>query len=109
MDKRKKQHYPWWNYVKYIVQQYPAWNKASPYEEMLRTDWQGWGAVRRTIDLTERTEDGLSRMKVIRLVHWDRTHTLEGAALSVPCSRSLASKWQREFFEEVARNRGLLD
>lgn len=95
--------------MKYIIRRYPVLDKIPSGQEMSRTDLKDWSAVKSAIDYTERNENSLARLKMIRMVHWDRTHTLEGAALSIPCSRSLAAKWQREFFEEVARNRGLLD
>lgn len=102
------EHYPWWGYVRYIVRQYPDWSEA-PGEKMTNAERAGWAAVDGAVEATGHVENSLARLKMIRMVHWERTHTLEGAALSIPCSRSLASKWQREFFEEVARNRGLLD
>lgn len=101
-------HYPWWGYVRYMVRQYSVWSNMLR-AEMSNAELNGWCAVKRTVDSTERMEDGADRLKIIRMVHWDRTHTLEGAALSIPCSRRTAAYWQREFFEEVARNRGLLD
>lgn len=106
---KPKRHYPWWGYVRYIVRRYPALDEIHPDQEMSRADFKDWSAVKSAIDYTERTENSLTRLKVIRMVHWDRTHTLEGAALEIPCDRATAARWQRRFFEEVARNRGLLD
>lgn len=108
-EKTKKQRYPWWGYVRYIIQQYPELDKTHPNAEMSRVDSKNWSAVRGSVDYTERMESGMDRLKVIRMVHWDRTHTLAGAALEIPCDRATAARWQRKFFEEVARNRGLLD
>ena len=102
-----KHHYPWWGYVKYIVRKYPIWNKKHP--ELSCSEMNKWGAVQGAIFTTERMADGSSRMKVIRAMHWDGTLTLEGAALSVSCGRATAARWQREFFEEVARNMELID
>lgn len=101
----KKNHYSWWAYIKAIVREYPARQDVNLHGVALRE----YEAVRDAVDTTERMTDAVSRMSVIRLVHFERTHTLEGAALRIPCSRSLAAKWQRDFFEEVARNCGLLD
>ena len=106
---KHKNHYPWWGYVRYIVRRYPVLDKTTPDQEMSLTDSNDWSAVKSAIDYTERKENSFDRLKMIRMVHWDRTHTLEGAALSISCSRRTAAYWQREFFEEVARNRGLLD
>lgn len=102
---KSKRHYSWWGYIKEIVREYP-------YAQMAQTSGvaeKEVHAVKDAISETERMGGGQARLKVIRMVHWDRTHTLEGAALLIPCSRRTAAYWQREFFEEVARNRGLLD
>lgn len=95
--------------MRYIVRQYPALDEAHSRAEMSRVDSKNWSAVRSAIDYTERAENGLDRLNVIHMLHWDRTHTLEGAALEIPCDRATAARWQRKFFEEVARNRELLD
>lgn len=103
------ERYPWWGYVRYIVCQYPEWNKIRQSRELTRTESKGWSSVKKAIDSTERMGNGLARLNVIRMVYWDGTHTLNGAALEIPCDRSTAARWQRKFFEDVARNRGLLD
>lgn len=102
----RRTHYPWWGYVKAIVRQYP--------DRCRSMAWQGTvsqrekEAVAAAVEYTSQMDDGQNRLKLIRLLHWDKTHTLEGAALDVSVSRRTAAYWQREFFETVARNRGLL-
>lgn len=44
------------------------------------------------------------RMKVIDLVYWRRTHTIEGAALNIPCSKNTAAAWQAEFVKLVGES-----
>ncbi|EDS11215.1 hypothetical protein ANACOL_01835 [Anaerotruncus colihominis DSM 17241] len=65
-------------------------------------------AVQRAIEQTAQMENGLERMKVIDLVFFSRTHTLEGAAMMVPCSYDTAQKYHAQFIKAVARNMGLL-
>lgn len=65
--------------------------------------------VKKAIEATEAMRDGNARMQLIRMIHWDKAFTLTGAALQIPCDRATAARWQRRFFEEVAKNRGLLD
>lgn len=100
-----KQHYPWWGYIKAIVQAYPG-RVGSSLSGVAKREYE---AVQAAVETTERMEGGEMRLRVIRLVHWDKTHTLEGAALTVPCSERAAIYWQRKFFEMVAKNRDLLD
>lgn len=101
-----KQHYPWWGYVRSLVRE---WHEREDYESMQRAAKHDYICVNLAVIETERMTDGESRLKLIRMMHWDKTHTLGGAALDIPCGRSTAARWQREFFEAVARNRGLMD
>lgn len=105
--KKQKNHYDWWSLVRSRVRKYP-------YPEICLSNLSdvdlAWGgAIGRAVSDTLLMPDGKNRMKVIRMVHWERTHTLDGAAKEIPCDRSTAARWQRKFFEDVARNRGLLD
>lgn len=99
MIRTKKKHYPWWNRVRAAVRAYPArMGKYLTGEEKREQD-----AVQAAIDTTVMMCGGGDRLAVIRMVHWERTHSLEGAALMIPCSRATAARWQRSFFKEVAR------
>lgn len=42
------------------------------------------------------------RLKVIDLVYWKKSHTIEGAAMKIPCHRNVAGNWQGEFIKMVA-------
>lgn len=101
----QKNHYSWWAYIKEIVREYPS----RQGENLRGVALREYEAVRDTLDATEHMADAVSRISVIRLVHFELTHTIVGAALTIPCDRSTAARWQRQFFEEVARNLGLLD
>lgn len=100
-----KKHYDWWGYVKSLVRKYPE----SRSSELSGVALRNHEAVRKAVDDTLNMDGGANRLKVINMVHWERTRTLEGAALAVPCDRATAARWQRRFFEEVARNLVLLD
>lgn len=77
--------------------------------ELPSTKQREYEAVRHAIDLTERYRNGVDRLRVIRLVLWDRSHTLEGAALMVPCHYKTAQGWHNEFIRLVAEHYGLMD
>lgn len=100
-----KPHYPWWGYIKTVIRAYPG-RMGIDLSGVAKREFE---AVQHAIEATERMGGGQNRMKVIRMVHFDRTHQLPGAALMIPCDRATAARWQRSFFEEVARNRDLLD
>lgn len=102
---RSRRHYKWWGYIKTIIQEYPKVQPGDISGVALRER----EAVKKAVGDTLKLDGGTNRMSVISMVHWKQTHTLEGAARAVPCDRATAARWQRRFFEEVARNRDLLD
>lgn len=77
--------------------------------ELPSTEQREYEAIRRAIASTERYSNGRDRLKVVKLVLWDGTHTLDGAALQIPCSHKTARKWHGEFIRMVAAYYGLLD
>ena len=129
--------YDWWSYVKGMIRRYPALREqyrelhsssmVADYSGMPRGGGGGRGleevavrelpstsqreyeAVRRAIATTERYRNGVDRLKVIDLVLWRKSHTLEGAALMVPCSARHAKEWHGEFIRLVAGYYGLMD
>ena len=129
--------YDWWSYVKCVIRRYPALRaemadlhtvsgtanysgmpggsepsrstEAIAIRELPTVSQREYEAVRRAIETTERYRNGRDRLKVIKLVLWDRSHTLEGAALCVPCSYDTAQNWHCEFIRLVASHYGLMD
>lgn len=100
-----KPRYGWWGYVKWMIRQYPAregrYMQGKAMEERL--------AVKRAIDQTLELENGKERMQVIELVFFRQTHTLEGAAMMIPCSYMTARRYHNDFIKKVAKNFGLMD
>lgn len=130
--------YDWWPYVKGMIRRYPDL-KAERVELQQQTVTQqlsgmpgggGTGrtaeqcairelsgvkqreykavdrAVKSTLSITGSGED---RMRIIELVFWKRSHTLEGAAQEVHCSYRTARRYHGEFIMSVAKYYGLLD
>lgn len=132
-----KPRYDWWPYVKGMIRRYPALKaqyadlhntsvtadysgmphcggesrtlEAVALRELPSTSQREYEAVRRAVEATERYRNGRDRLYIIKLVLWDRSHTLEGAALMVPCGAASAWRWHGEFIRLVASNYGLLD
>lgn len=61
-------------------------------------------AVSAAVEDTKRLLDGDDRMRVIRMVFFKKTHTLQGAALNVPCSYETAKRWTQQFIRLVAKS-----
>lgn len=132
-----KPRYGWWSYVKSMIRRYPALKEqyedlhsqsvTASYSGMPRgggggraleslavrelpsTQQREYEAVRRAVEATERYRNGADRLKVVRLVLWERSHTLEGAAMRVPCHYKTAQGWHNEFIRLVASYYGLMD
>lgn len=132
-----KPRYDWWPYVKGMIRRYPALKEeyadlhspsmVADYSGMPRGGGEGrslegvalrelpstrqreYEAVRRAIETTGRYRNGRERLKVIDLVLWKRSHTVEGAAMAIPCSPATAWRWHAEFIRLVASNFGLMD
>ena len=66
-------------------------------------------AVQNAIDKTLEKDDGKDRIKVIELVFFRQTHTIDGAAQVVCCSERTARRWHTDFIRLVAKEYGLLE
>ena len=85
--------YGWWSYVKNMINRYPT-----------KTNEEETKAVSIAVEETNRLLDGSDRMKVINMVFFKKTHTLQGAALNVPCSYETAKRWTQQFIRLVAKS-----
>lgn len=132
-----KPRYPWWGYIRNVIRAYPA--RKREYEQLHEqsvtanmTGMPGGGdvsrgtediairelpytrqreyeAVKRAIDATWRLYNGRERLKIIELVYWKKSHTLDGAALAVGYGYDRARQLHGEFVRLVAENYGLMD
>lgn len=87
-----KPRYGWWSYVKDMIRRYPD-----------RTNSDEARAIEIAIEETERMPGGRERLKVIQMVFFKKTHTLQGAALNVPCAYDTAKGWTQQFIRAVAK------
>ena len=129
--------YGWWGYVKNIIYRYPALcdqhsqamaqkitqayaalpspgGMARTTEDTVsnalsRISTREFDAVRLAIQQTENVKGGDAQLRLIRLIYWERTHTLSGAAMEVHISVPTAKRWHGDFIRRVAQNFGLLD
>lgn len=63
-----------------------------PPEDQRRLD-----AVAQALEISEHLTSGLARRKLIDLVYFRRSHTVEGAAMRIPCSVQTAKTWNSDF------------
>lgn len=133
-----KPRYDWWPYVKGMIRRYPELKEefeelhrqritqqlsgmsggggiGRMIEECAVRELSGvrqreFEAVRKAVRLTAALSgSGETRLRIIDLVFWKRSHTLEGAALEVHCSYRTARRYHTDFIMTVAKYYGLLD
>lgn len=63
-----------------------------PPEDQCRLD-----AVEQAVEISEHLTSGLARRKLIDLVYFRRSHTVEGAAMQIPCDVRTAKTWNSDF------------
>ena len=59
-------------------------------------------AVQRAIVMTKSLPNGEERLKLIRMVYWQRTHTLAGASLACGVSEATGRRWHGDFIRLTA-------
>lgn len=94
-----KPRYGWWPYAKWMIRSYKGGGLMTKDER---------AAVEAAIKETEQLADGGERLRLIDLVLWKRTHTLQGAAPACYVSERTAQEWHRQFIRLVGQKRGLL-
>ena len=132
-----KPRHPWWGYARNMIRVYPA--RKREYEELHQqsmtaqmTGMPGGGgvsrateniavrelpytrqreyeAVKRAVEITISLPNGSQRMKIIDLVYWKRSHTVEGAAMKAGYSPDRGKQLHGEFVRLVAKCYGLMD
>lgn len=84
------------------------------YPRLKNTTCQGTealecAAVEKAKEYTLAMPDGTERIRLIDLVFFSQTHTLEGAAIALNCSLRTARRWHTDFIRQVAKEFGLLE
>ena len=136
-QKVSKPRYDDWSYVKGMVRRYPELKReydalheqsiTARYDadrggsgdgrtleniairELPTTRQREYAAVHAAIQDTRKVKSGDIRLKIIDLVFWKKTHTLEGAAMVCHTAYSTAKAYHGEFLNLVAQKYGLRD
>lgn len=129
--------YIWWSYVKGMIRKFPeraerlqemkdpsaeidlsgmpkgAGKIGRPTEQLALAqlppvEQKEFDAVREALRETLKLSNGDLRVKLVALVFWRQTHTVQGAALRLYVSEKTAKRWHRSFILLVAQKFGLL-
>lgn len=96
----------WWGYVKAFIRKH-KYLKGMDQKELTETEMREIDAVDAAIEATKKLNDGELRLKLVDIIFWKRTHTLEGAAMILHISERTARRWHTEFIRTVAKEFGL--
>lgn len=132
-----KPRYDWWSYVKGMIRRYPDLclkekalrettlssnlsgqpnGKGKPSDptaeaalrELPEINRRELEAVRKAIEETKKLDTGEERLRMIRLVFWGKTHTLDGVSINLHrCKRTIV-QWHGDFIRLVAKEFGFL-
>lgn len=61
-------------------------------------------AVLAAINQIRNTPGGEDKLRLVEMVYFKNTHTLQGAALNIPCGYETAKRWQQQFIKAVGEN-----
>lgn len=132
-----KPRYDWWSYVKGMIRRYPELcarqeelrrTSLSPdlsgmphghgkisnpvadaaLRELPEINRREMEAVSKAIEETKNLDTGEERLRMVRLVFWDQTHTLEGSAQDLNRCKRTVVQWHGDFIRCVAKSFGLL-
>ena len=133
-----KPRYDWWSYIKAIIRRYPerlteyrslhtpslsvamtglpgAKNNTSDptastaLREMPPRMQKEFDAVHKAVQDTLRSHNGQHKIKLIKLMFWEKSYGLQNAALQVHISYRTARRWHSQFICLVADNLGMID
>ena len=90
-----------WGYAKKIIREYGIYQKDPTKCRIKPREVE---AVRNAIDRTERLKNGTERLKLIDLVFFKQTHSLNGACLQCYTSEITGRRWHTEFIKAVCEN-----
>lgn len=100
MGKPRYKNY-WYGNSQTMIRRYPGLKSEKGLQPAMWAD-----AIDRALEETAKMTDGESRIEVIRLIHFDKTDTIDGAALKVHASRRTVQRWNSAFINLVGRNAG---
>lgn len=132
-----KTRYKWWGFVKSIIRAYPAHcselkalraqtitarygastggssdtqrtAESVALRELLPEDMREYRAVEAALLTTRRNcATAAERTRLISMVFFEQTHTLQGAALALNVSYGTAKNWHNDFIKLTAKKYGL--
>ena len=100
MGKPRYKNY-WYCCSQTMIRRYPELKKEKGIQPAI---W--FNAIKNALEDTAELVDGESRLKAIEMINFQKTHTIDGAAMEVSASRRTVQRWNSEFVNLVGKNAG---
>ena len=100
MGKARYKNY-WYGLSQTMIRRYPGIKSERGIQSAIFTQ-----AIEQALEDTARLNDGDSRIQVIKLIYFDKTDTIDGAALKVHASRRTVQRWSSAFVNMVGKYAG---
>lgn len=94
-------------YLHEILRDYPE-IKRKPADKRTAQELRRAAVVSEMLDDLRRMTDGQHRQRLVKLVYFDRSHTVYGAAMVIGISRRQAERWNAKMVENLAGKIGLI-
>lgn len=91
----------WYAHVKRTIENYP-----DGIDRETKQGASDYIAVTNVINATKTMQDGEDRIKLIKMLYWSNSHTIDGAAEVLHISARTAHRWRHAFVYGVAREMG---
>lgn len=98
-----KPKYYWYPHVKKTIEHYPK-----GIDRQTSRGEADYNAVMKVIESTRQMQDGEDRLKLVKMLCWDRWLTMDAIASRLHISTRTAHRWWRAFVYEVAKEMGYL-
>lgn len=97
--------YLWWGYIKSVVRKHRERNR----ELLNRCERKEYDAVEAANKEITRKRNGTDILRLVDMVFWKKTHTLEGSAMALYISYETAKNWHSMYIKTVAKNLGIYE
>lgn len=96
-----KARYYWYAHVKRTIERYPDGLDLKTNQGAI-----AYASISRVIEDTRKIQDGEDRVRLVKMLCWDKSHTIDGAASVLHISSITAHRWWHAFIYAVAKELG---
>lgn len=89
-------------YMKGILRSYPK-IRVKPPEKRTRSEQRRVEIVESVLEMVDQMPDARNKRKIIEIVYFNKSYTLQGAALQIPVGERTAQRWNAQVMDAVEK------